>query len=226
MRMLREMMRARDSLHNLPYDTPSAYSPSSLEAKATRFRNQLDLLDREMRDSPELRQVFQEHSILTGFTRAQQTIPDFPTEKYADRPAGEDIIQFLKRVWWQPYLYYGFADAADIKAVDKEAFKAIPWPKIRYKPRQNLDSYLNEHWRFLIEIDLATRVFINSHDEVLGTAIANRVKGGGHLELEPVTLYTLNSRALTAKVLPARHAARISTVRANRLRKAERAPRH
>jgi hypothetical protein len=196
---------------------PARHGPD----QTARFRNHLNLILQEMRDSPGLRAVFEAHAVLEGYTRTQErgvnAMPDFPSDRYKDRQDDEDILGFLRRVWF-PYLYYGFANAQDIKAVDPEAFKAIPWPKARYKPRENLDQFLNEHWKALIELDLATRKFINSYDAGLGVAIANRVKGSGYLEFEPVTLQALNSRALNSKAVPARHAARISSARTNRLR--------
>jgi hypothetical protein len=209
------------------------YDSDLIDDTTARFRNYLDLVAQGIRDNPSLRAEFEAHSGFQVYTRAQDpggnVMPDFPSERYKDRPTGEDILGFLRRVWL-PYLYYGFANAEDIKAVDPDAFKAIPWPPVTYETsrqefKNDVAAFMQRYWRELIEVGVATRQVIRDRDPALEEGILYRLGRGkkkhGVLpsNICPPTAKDLNTRALSAPYVPLRHQARLFGTQATRLRR-------
>jgi hypothetical protein len=193
------------------------YSPSGLESEESNFSRSLDAIEQSIQ-KPELRKVFETHTLFQKYLSWRvQILPDFPAERFGDAP-NEDILDFIDRVWKHPYLYCGFVQPEEIKKVDPKAYRAIPWPKARYKADGNMVEFVRVHWKRLIDVGLATRKVIDAYDPVLGIAIANAVKGTRTFDGAPPTLKTLNTRALDSTMIPRRHAARIAGIRSSRLR--------
>lgn len=179
---------------------------------------------------PELRDVFAQHALAREFApgirfRFLPTMPEVPEERF-DPDSGEDILDFVGRVW-KPWLHYGFADVRTIMDVDRPAYDAIKWPK-PYDPKSveyDFEEFMWAEWYPLIYAGLVTRDVIRVRDRRLDDALTYRVRAKGmkayrerglNPDIVPPTFNDLLVRALDAPAIPESHRQRVAVFEINR----------